>query len=236
MLARKRLHFCRQRKHADMFKAVIFDLYETLVTQMGTDVPRAGALGESLGLNAIAYRREWKRLRPLVLRGELTFEQALVEAGARLRVAIPADRARQASDDRARANAQVFQKIDPDIVALTRELQRRNVRLATISNCMAEDAAPWPACNLAPQFTCAVFSYGAGCVKPDPQIYRAAIDRLDVSPADTLYIGDGGDDELAGAQREGLRVAQAGWYVSRVLPGAAPFLAAHADVMNMVCQ
>ena len=28
-----------------MFKAVVFDLYETLVTQTGTVVPRGGALG-----------------------------------------------------------------------------------------------------------------------------------------------------------------------------------------------
>jgi FMN phosphatase YigB (HAD superfamily) len=81
-----------------------------------------------------------------------------------------------------------------------------------------------------------VFSYAAGCVKPEPRIYLDAINQLGVSPADALYIGDGGDDELAGAERAGLRVAQAGWYVSRVLPGAPQFLAAHADVMTLVCQ
>jgi hypothetical protein len=37
-----------------MFKAVVFDLYEILITQSGTVVPRAGALGESLGLDATA--------------------------------------------------------------------------------------------------------------------------------------------------------------------------------------
>ena len=50
-----------------MIKAVVFDLYETLVTQSGVDVPRAGALGESLGLDARTYRRKWKELRPLAL-------------------------------------------------------------------------------------------------------------------------------------------------------------------------
>ena len=218
-----------------MIKAIVFDLYETLVTQTGTNVPRAGALGESLGLDATAYRREWKRLRPLVLRGALTFQDALVEAAARLQVALPIECAQQASSDRARANAEVFQKIDTGIVALTRDLRSRGVRLGTISNCMAEDAAPWPICELAPQFACAVFSYAAGCVKPEPRIYLEAINQLGVSPADALYIGDGGDDELAGAERAGLRVAQAGWYVSRVLPGAPPFRAAPADVMTLVC-
>src|SRR5688572_19233084 len=219
-----------------MVKAVIFDLYETLVTQSGTAVPRGGALGESLGLDATAYRREWKQLRPQILRGQLTFQQALREIARRLEVAIPADLIQRASDERIRANTKVFEKVDPEIVALTRDLQQRGVRLATMSNCMAEDAAPWARSALAPQFDCAVFSFAAKCVKPEAPIYLMAIDQVGVSPAETLYIGDGGDDELPGAERAGLRVAQAGWYIGRPLTTTAPFLATHRDVVNLVLQ
>jgi FMN phosphatase YigB (HAD superfamily) len=219
-----------------MVNAVIFDLYETLVTQTGTVVPRGGALGESLGLEATAYRREWKQLRPQILCGMLTFQQALVEIGRRLGVAIAGDVIQRASDERARANAEVFQKVDSAIVALTRDLQQRGVRLATISNCMAEDAAPWSRSALAPQFVSAVFSFAAGCVKPDPRIYLMAIDQLGVSPGDTLYIGDGGDDELAGAGRAGLRAAQAGWFVARPAAPPVPLLANRHDVMRLVEQ
>lgn len=219
-----------------MIKAVVFDLYETLVTQSGTAVPRGGALGESLGLDATAYRREWKQLRPQILCGQLTFQQALREIGRRLEAAIAAELIQRASEERMRANAEVFQKIDSEIIALTRDLQRRGVRLATISNCMAEDAAPWPTCDLASQFTAAVFSFAAGWVKPDARIYLAAIDQLGVSPADTLYIGDGGDDELAGAARAGLLAAQAAWYVARALPGTVPVCATPQDVLDRVFQ
>jgi HAD superfamily hydrolase (TIGR01509 family) len=219
-----------------MFKAVIFDLYETLVTQSRTAVPRGGALGESLGLDAAAYRREWKQLRPQILRGQLTFQQALIEIGRRLEAAIPAELIQRSSKERIRANTEVFQKIDPEIVALTRDLQQRGVRLATISNLMAEDAAPWPTCALAAHFAAAVFSFAVGCVKPDRRIYLTAIEQLGVSPEDTLYIGDGGDDELAGAERAGLRTAQAGWYVERPLTITAPILATHRDVLNLVLQ
>jgi HAD superfamily hydrolase (TIGR01549 family) len=219
-----------------MFKAVVFDLYETLVTQSGTAVPRAGALGESLGLDATAYRREWKLLRPLVLRGQLTFHQALVEAGARLGVAITADVVQHARDDRIRANAEVFQKIDPEIVALTRDLRERGVRLATISNCMAEDVVAWPTSAFAPQFAYAVFSFTVGVVKPDPGIYLNAIEHLGVNPEDALYIGDGGDDELAGAERAGLRAAQAVWFVSRVDSTARPSLSGPQAVLRLVAE
>jgi len=217
-----------------MIKAVIFDLYETLVTQTGTDVPRAGALGESLGLGVVAYRREWKQLRPMVLRGELTFQQALAEVGRRLGVTIQDERVQHARDARIRANTAVFQKVDPEIVGLTRDLNARGVRLATISNCMAEDVVAWPESALAPQFGCASFSYAVGCVKPDPQIYLTTIEQLGSNPAETLYIGDGGDDELAGAERAGLRAAQAGWFVQREASAGIPFLANPQDVMSTV--
>jgi HAD superfamily hydrolase (TIGR01509 family) len=219
-----------------MLKAVVFDLYETLVTQSGTVVPRAGALGESLGLDATAYRREWKQLRPLALRGQLTFQQALVEVGTRLGVTIPDERVRHACDARIRANTAVFQKIDPELVALTRDLCGRGVRLATISNCMAEDVTAWPTCALAPQFAGTAFSFAVGMVKPDPRIYLHAIEQLGVNPADALYIGDGGDDELAGAERAGLRAAQAGWFVSRAVAADVPLVGKPQDVMKLVLQ
>ena len=217
-----------------MFKAVVFDLYETLVTQSGTPVPRAGALGESLGLDPTAYRREWKALRPRVLLGQLTFRAALVEIGTRLGLAIASERVQHACDERTRANMEVFHKTPPEIVALTRDLHGRGVHLATISNCMAEDVVAWPESAFAPQFRSAVFSFAAHIVKPDPQIYLEALRRLDVDAADAVYIGDGGDDELTGAARAGLRAAQAGWFVSRSNMPAVPVLANVQEVMQLV--
>ena len=215
-------------------KAVIFDLYETLVTQSGTDVPRAGALGASLGLDPTAYRREWKQLRPLALRGELTFQEALLEIGRRLGVAIPIEHVRRACDERIRGNTAVFAKADAEVVELTRDLCRRGVRLATISNCMAEDVVPWPQSPFAPQFQCAVFSYAARVVKPDPRVYLDALEPLGVKPAEALYIGDGGDDELAGAERAGLRAAQAAWFVPPIASATVPVLLTRQDVMRLV--
>jgi len=217
-------------------KAVVFDLYETLITQSGADVPRAGALGETLGLDSAAYRKQWKQLRPRVLCGELTFREALIESGARLGVAVSADRVQQACDERTRANSALFHRIDPGLIALTRDLHARGIRLGTISNCIAEDVAAWHECALAPYLDCAVFSYIAGVTKPDPRIYLEALRQLGTEPSDALYIGDGGDDELTGAHRAGLRAAQATWFVSRDAAPGIPLLATPADAMRLVGQ
>jgi putative hydrolase of the HAD superfamily len=169
-----------------------------------------------------------------VLRGELTFAQALTQIGTSLSAAIPPARIQHACDERIRANTDVFQKIDLDLLAMTRDLHSRGVRLATISNCMAEDVVAWPTSAFAPHFACAVFSFAVGVAKPDPGIYLHAIEHLGVKPEHTLYIGDGGDDELAGAERAGLHAAKASWFVSRTEPTAVPVLSGARDVLRFV--
>ena len=61
-----------------------------------------------------------------------------------------------------------------------------------------------------------MFSCEAGLAKPDPEIYRKAMRELGVEAETTVYVGDGGDDELAGAQRAGLRAFRAEWFVKSV--------------------
>jgi putative hydrolase of the HAD superfamily len=44
-----------------------------------------------------------------------------------------------------------------------------------------------------------------GSAKPVPAIYLLAAQSLGVEPHYLLFVGDGSDDELAGAERAGLR-------------------------------
>ncbi len=58
-----------------------------------------------------------------------------------------------------------------------------------------------------------MFSYAEHVAKPDPEIYLRTARRLGTKPATAVYIGDGADNELAGAERAGLRTGRAAWYV-----------------------
>ena len=49
-------------------------------------------------------------------------------------------------------------------------------------------------------------------MKPDPEIYNLACERLGISPTKTVFVGDGGFDELQGATAVGMRPVQARWY------------------------
>ena len=45
--------------------------------------------------------------------------------------------------------------------------------------------------------------------KPDPRIYELALEQLGVEPREAIFVGDGANDELAGAERVGMRAVQA---------------------------
>ena len=64
-----------------------------------------------------------------------------------------------------------------------------------------------------PYFDAPVLSCEAGVMKPDPAIFRLSLDALDVCPAECLYVGDGGSDELTAAHALGMRAIQATWYM-----------------------
>jgi putative hydrolase of the HAD superfamily len=93
---------------------------------------------------------------------------------------------------------------DRETIEALSELRRRRVRVGLISNCTEDVPIVWPETTLAPLFDSAVFSATAGFVKPDRRIYERAYTELEVDPPDCLFVGDGANDELAGAQRVGM--------------------------------
>ena len=48
-------------------------------------------------------------------------------------------------------------------------------------------------------FDATVFSCEVGAMKPDPRVYNAACDGLNVAPHRCMFVGDGGSRELTGA-------------------------------------
>ena len=205
-----------------MITAVLFDLFETLVTESHSAPTRASSLGPTLGLDAAAFRIEWKARRLLVTLGRLSFADALTEISRVLTGGVNAEAVRHACEQRLREKIIPFERPDPGVEQMIRELRARNIRLGVISNCFAEGVHAWSTWPLAREFECRVFSCEAGLANPDPEIYKKALRELDVDAATTVYVGDGGDDELAGAERAGLRAFRAAWFT-----GSAPSPLAH---------
>ncbi|MBL7813059.1 MAG: YjjG family noncanonical pyrimidine nucleotidase [Bacteroidetes bacterium] len=69
-----------------------------------------------------------------------------------------------------------------------------------------------------------VTSEGLGAAKPEPEIFHHALNLASVPAAETLYMGDTWDTDVAGGIRAGIRTA---WYNHSQIPPPADGLADH---------
>ena len=218
-----------------MVSAILFDLYETLVTEREANPTRASSLGERLGLNGTDFHKAWRPQRARVVRGQVSFADALLEIGMMLGRTLDISLVRELSEERRLEKAALLQNIGSEALKSLRQLHDCGCKLAVISNCFAEDVAAWPRCHAAEYFDASVFSFEVGTAKPELEIYREAMRRLNVESSNTMFIGDGGDNELLGAERAGVRAAQAAWFRGELmgLPPYIPRLASWASVFEL---
>lgn len=93
---------------------------------------------------------------------------------------------------------------DRSVVYTLKSLHSKGLRLGVLSDASAEIAAAWSTSPLDALTDTAVFSCEAGTVKPHQRLYNRIRDELDVPAHRTLYVGDGGGDELRGALAAGM--------------------------------
>jgi len=93
----------------------------------------------------------------------------------------------------------------PGATALLRALAGR-VRLGIVSNNLTrEQHEKLRFCGFDALLDAIVISEEAGASKPDPAIFRVALDRIGVSARETVMIGDAWRADIAGARAAGLR-------------------------------
>jgi putative hydrolase of the HAD superfamily len=92
----------------------------------------------------------------------------------------------------------------PGAVPTLEEIRERGLKTGLVSNSTEEVALVWDDTTLAGLFDVAVFSATAGWMKPDARIYEAALEALGLEGSECLFVGDGANDELAGAEHVGM--------------------------------
>lgn len=198
------------------YRAVLFDFFGTLTLGVRRG-PAHAHIARWLGCEPVAFTAALDQSFATRARGgygspvkalrRVTASAGAQPSEARLTAAVAARLAAVRADTRLRAEA----------VPVLAELRAHGVDTAVISDCCHELPQFLPTLPIAAHLSVTVFSIEVGVCKPDPEIYLTACRALGVAPADCLYIGDGGSQELTGARAVGMSAVRL----------AAPDLASH---------
>jgi putative hydrolase of the HAD superfamily len=93
----------------------------------------------------------------------------------------------------------------PDAEPALRGLRERGMRLLAVSNWDCSLSAVLERCGLGELLDAVVTSAEVGASKPDPAIFRAALERAGSGPDQALHVGDTPEEDLAGARAAGIR-------------------------------
>ena len=100
----------------------------------------------------------------------------------------------------------LFGAMDPATPAALTCLREAGLRLAVVSNSDGRAEEALAAVGLLEQFEFVIDSQLVGVEKPDPRIFRIALERMGLEPAEGLYVGDIYEVDVIGARRAGLDV------------------------------
>jgi putative hydrolase of the HAD superfamily len=185
------------------YRAVIFDLWQTLVPW-----PVEGAQRMYDGL-AAHFGAEPGRFRELWLGGRRDRELGPMEPHLRSLAEELGSECDIAAAVTIRRDWTLEHLVPrPDAVPTLQELRRRGYRLGMISACTAEVPEVWDQTPFGGLFDSAIFSCSVGVSKPDRRIYELCLEELGVRAEEVLFVGDGANDELPGAERAGVTALQ----------------------------
>ncbi|MFI2709336.1 HAD family hydrolase [Micromonospora sp. NPDC018662] len=199
-----------------VFRAVLFDFFGTLTHSVRRGAAHH-AIAEQLGCSTEALVEVldgsyYERASGFFGDAESTMRWVCAQVGVR-----PSDAAVRAAVASRHRAVRADTRLRAEAVPVLAALRGRGVRTGLVSDCTHELPAFLPQLAVAPLLDTGVFSVRLGRCKPDPALYLAACHRLGRAPADCLYVGDGGSQELSGAERVGLCAVRL----------AAPDLAGH---------
>ena len=205
-----------------MIKAVIFDMYSTLVTLFGVGCEHyfSGDMALDAGVTPEEFRKVWRKTEDARTKGEITSKEALTDTLKELG-RYSDELLEKIYQKRVDSKSRAFQQeyIYPEIFLMLDELKEKGIKIGLISNCFSEEAVQIRESALFPYFDAAMLSYEQHVCKPDKEIYARCLKELGLEAKECLYVGDGGSGELEAAGEIGMHPVQATWYADGVSEG-----------------
>ena len=194
-----------------MIKAVIFDMFETLVTLFTGRTYFSENIAADVGIDIELFRKEWHTTEKDRTTGKNTLDEGLELTLRRLGI-FTQEKLELTRSRRHAALSDTFSAIPKESVQLLKELKARGIKIGLMTNTFSDERDFIRSCELFPYFDIALISYEQGICKPDPQMYRMMTEKLGVAPEECLFVGDGGSRELYGAREAGMKAVQCTWF------------------------
>lgn len=186
--------------------AVLFDLFGTLVPSP----PKSGyrevvdEISKLLGLPREEFFEAWMGVNDHRLNGTFgSSEGEIAHVAGLFGATISQSQMEHCVQLRRKAMREWLAPKDGTLELLD-ELIKSGYRLALVSDCVFDVPASWDLTPMASRIPVKAFSCELGLRKPDPRMYRTALEQLRVVPSEALFVGDGGSNELAGAEAIGM--------------------------------
>ena len=204
-----------------MIKAVIFDMFETLVT-LFVGKPYFGEdIAEDVGVDVEALRKVWHATEEGRSIGKYTIEEALEVTLKELGV-YSEDKVKLAAGKRVAALKNTFANIPDETFLLLKELKARGIKIGLISNMFSDERNLIKESPLYDYFDVALISYEQGMCKPAPELFEMMTKELGLNASECLYVGDGGSRELYAAREAGMHPVQCTWFHERAFEPHIP--------------
>ena len=194
-----------------MIKAVIFDMFETLVTLFEGRTYFSENMAGDIGADITQFRKAWHKSEHDRSIGRMTMKEGIADTLRELGM-YDEKTVEELFEKRNQALGDTFSAIPKESVDLLKGLKERGLKVGLITNTFSDERDYIRRSELFPFFDAAMISYEQGILKPDPAIYVKIMKEFGVKPEECLYVGDGGSRELYAAREVGMNPVQALWF------------------------
>lgn len=184
--------------------AVYGDVRNRLAAEARQDLPTAPDLVQNVTVRIIRLVSESYRRHQLEELDALTlFEDAFRSLGLN----VPRDLVQEIAELEYRAMV-TDRTVSPENLEVLQQLRQRGLRLGLVSNAhflpalMLED---FERLGLSELFDAIVISSQVGVRKPHPEIFRRALAELELTPEETVFVGDKMREDVLGPKELGMR-------------------------------
>lgn len=195
-----------------MIRAVIFDMFETLITHYESPLYFSAEMAKDAGIPLESFKQVWRPTEYPRSIGKMTLEDA-VEKVLREHNRYSEELLNKLAEKRREAKRECFKHLNLDIIPMLEALKEQGFLIGLISNCFSEEAEIIRKSEIFPYFDTVCLSCELGVAKPDEEIFNMCMNKLGLEACECLYVGDGGSHELETAERLGMKPVQAAWYL-----------------------